>query len=137
MTYVACGAIGRRWGVLSRELCEPLAAVYGYRQIQYGDWFYQGDEKTPTVFVPGATSLANAGFVPCPRLDQLLELATHATGRTVCLIYSRSPLGVTEARAWASDQDPVAAIVAGSPEEAVARWLLAAAKERGDRGHPS
>lgn len=91
-----------------------------------GDQVYLGPDSNEPALVPTREEARwGEGGVWCPRLDQLIAVAGNVTGKAICMMFSGTEGGMAEeARAWASDEDPEQAIVAGSPEEALARWFL-------------
>jgi len=131
--------------VLSRELCEALAAAYpnihGHRLTE-GDWVYFNDvplvDEEPYALNNDPDEIAEAQRrgLWCPRLDQLLDLAEQ---RACCLHLHTHCCGHRWGCHDCADRDGRHGGHGHGdiPEEAVARWLLAVAKEAKALGDPS
>jgi hypothetical protein len=153
--------------MLSRELCEALTEAYPEVQEHRpkpGDVYWvqerPGSPLSPVVVwtedgmydfdfwrtetgkyvLPNDFLGASVVSLWCPRLDQLLEIARSKIGEHKAVVLTVGRPGCHSAVQVHDAKGPVIeeGFSGGStPEEAVARWLLAVAKERVEHGHPS
>jgi hypothetical protein len=131
--------------VLSRELCEALAEAYPEmreHRPQEGDWYILDGVGTGDCEIvdpyPYALSARRHDVLEaqdpkavwCPRLDQLLELVPGVSRFADQMVLTRGYDDDRNAYRWSFTDDwghdgPTLRYFADTPEEAIARWLLA------------